>query len=127
MTEEEKNNLVEKEIIKRIDYILDKANYLDFEGKKEYISFKKEYLQDLFDLCKKQQKELEELRENKNTICVARRQYGKTYGITKEYISKDKIKDYYHKICASVNHFESKNDNNIVLRIKRYLEELLGE
>lgn len=40
---------------------------------------------------------------------------------------EDKIRDYYHKICASVNHFESKNDNNIVLRIKRYLEELLEE
>jgi len=61
MTEEEKNNLAEKKIIKRIDYILDKANYLDFEGKKEYISFKREYLQDLFDLCKKQQKEIQSL------------------------------------------------------------------
>lgn len=42
-------------------------------------------------------------------------------------ISKDKIKYYYKKICASVNHFQSKNDNNIVLRIKEYLEELLEE
>jgi hypothetical protein len=43
------------------------------------------------------------------------------------YISKDKIREVLPKINGSISHFKSKNDNHIVKRIKRMLEELLEE
>lgn len=43
------------------------------------------------------------------------------------YISKDKIRDLLPKINGSISHFKSKNDNHIVKRIKRMLEDLLKE
>jgi hypothetical protein len=45
----------------------------------------------------------------------------------RNYVSKDKIRDLLPKINGSISHFKSKNDNHIVKRIKRMLEELLEE
>ena len=51
---------------------------------------KKEY-KILLNLIEKQQKEIEKYKHT--NIVVGRRQYGKTYEITKGYISKDKIRE----------------------------------
>lgn len=72
-------------------------------------------------IIKKQEQIIEELQKDKKALV---KNYDKVLGT---FVSKDKIKFYYKKICASVNHFQNKNDNNIVLRIKEYLEELLEE
>lgn len=45
----------------------------------------------------------------------------------RNYVSKDKIRELLPKINGSINHFKSKNDNHIVKRIKRMLEDLLKE
>lgn len=81
----------------------------------------------MVDYARKNNAELRLLDEDKvkTIIDLGCKQFLKNYN--SGYISKDKIKYYYKKICASVNHFQSKNDNNIVLRIKEYLEELLEE
>ena len=120
MTEEEKNNLVEKEIIKRIDCILDKANYLDFEGKKEYISFKREYLQDLFDLCKKQQKEIEELKKPK---FILNAETGTVTKIHNDFISKDKIRDKIKEIEEHINFENTELEDYAINVLKELLED----
>ena len=40
---------------------------------------------------------------------------------------QDKIRNLLPKINGSISHFKSKNDNHIVKRIKRMLEDLLEE
>lgn len=100
----------------------------------------REALQIILNLIEKQQEEIKELKLITNTynsyegkdmdhtkIIIADSNYFINGTFVKKFVSKDKIREYYYKICASVNHFKSKNDNNIVKRTKKYLEQLLEE
>ena len=78
------------------DIIFDNINII-LEKQQKELEREKQYSDFYEDLCKKQQKEIEELKNNKN-ICVTTRQYGKIYLVTKDYISKDKIREKIQEI-----------------------------
>ena len=120
MNKEEKKALeyLRKNAIVRIN--------IDKNGKEKIIAYGNAYKYTILNLIEKQQKEIEELKEENNWLHTEYDEMFDTINeLDKNSISKDKIRYYYKKICASVNHFKNKDDNNIVLRIKRYLEELL--
>lgn len=124
----------EEEIIESVKYHI----LLEYNG---FCNIDKVSLQGILDLYQKEKEEnikltntikylKEEKERNKELLNEKESVFDKGYFEgTKdgEETIRDEIRFYYKKICASVNHFQSKNDNNIVLRIKEYLEELLEE
>lgn len=107
----------------------------EFKWKEILIQVSEEHYSIFADLLDLYQKEKEknkvieifrkDMPEDTELVVMRKEDFDRNFG--SEYIHKDKIKYYYKKICASVNHFQSKDNNNIVLRIKKYLEKLLEE
>ena len=120
--------MTEKEIIKQIK---NDMNVGEFYDKTE------DAIKGLLDLYNKQKEEIEELKTitnsynsynvdnmNGHNIIIADSEYFANGTFVEKYISKDKIRNLLPKINGSISHFKSKNDNHIVKRIKRKLEDL---
>ena len=137
MTEEE------KKAIERLKDLISKARVIEDIEINKYVAFKD--IETLIFLIKKQQKEIEELKE-KNKVLenifndeFFDRQYKrddieKLFNIIHEQdeeiensISKDKIRNLLKQVNASLYHFKDSDKNNIMQRIKDRLEELLEE
>ena len=88
------------------DYLYLKERMQSKFDDKDYLpSSIKDSIKAILKRCEDQEKEIEELKNPKDNIQVVccNRCYGKTYNITKEYISKDKLREKITELWEELN------------------------